>query len=253
MKHVLITLMCWNIFISIISAQTTPPSVSNVVTQVSQERDKVTVTYDLARKTGVTQYNVSIRITLDGEVINAEALSGDVGPNITPGYGKRITWDVLKDVSELYGSLQVEVTAKSNAPDCIPMKTVPVYAGLSVVGASGIALLLSASKLESESQELYDVYKNNLDPNSPVFDETSREDYYQDANKKHKQAAWLSAGGITVLVAGGAIMVARLIQVNKYNKNCAGHKTSDTFIKNLNPIVRVGGIEKGAAGIVYTF
>jgi hypothetical protein len=153
----------------------------------------------------------------------------------------------------LYGALKVEVTAKSVGPDCIPMKTIPVYAGLTGAGATGIALILAGLKLESDSKDLYDVYKNNLDPNSTVYNETSREQYYLDANSKHKKGTWLAAGGGTVIVAGGVIMVARLIQIKKYNKDCGG-KTSDAApFKNWKPIVRIGGIEKASTGIAINF
>lgn len=236
-----------------LNAQTTPPAVSNVVTQVSEDRDKVTVTYDLARRSGIPNYNIAVKITLDGEVVAAQALSGDVGPNVTPGYGKRIVWDVIKDLSELYGTLKIEVTSKTNAPDCIPMKTIPVYAGLSGVGASGAALLLSGLKIESDSKDLYKVYKDNLDPNAPVFSETTREQFYQDANSKHKKATWLSIGGGTVLVAGGVVMITRLIQISKYNKKCSG-KTTDASPKwNLAPIVDVGSGNGVSAGVAINF
>jgi hypothetical protein len=234
--------------------QGTSSAVSNVVTQVSEVRDKVTVTYDLARRPGVPSYTIVVRITLDGEVVSAQALSGDIGPNITPGYGKRIVWDVLKDLSELYGSLQIEVSAKSATPDCIPIKTVPVYAGLTGAGAAGLALILSGLKLESDSKELYDVYKINLNPNEAVFNELSREEHYQEANSKHKKGTWLSIGGGTVIVAGGVILVSRLIQIKKYNKDCGG-RTTDAFQQwKVRPLVGVGSsINTVSAGIAVNF
>ena len=64
-------------------------NVTNVVTQISDERDKVIITYDLARKAGVSAYNVSVKITLDDELVSAQALSGDVGPNIPPWLNAR--------------------------------------------------------------------------------------------------------------------------------------------------------------------
>jgi hypothetical protein len=253
MKQLICILAILTGFTNLVRSQTTPPVVSNVITQVSEDRDKVTVTYDLARRPGSSQYNVVVRITLDGEVVEAPALSGDVGPNVTSGYGKRIVWDVLKDLSELSGSLKIEVTAKSNAPDCVPIKTIPVYAGLSGAGAAGLALILSGLKLESDSKEIYDVYKNNLDPNASVFAQTSREEFYQDANSKHKKGTWLSVGGGTVIVVGGVIMVSRLIQINKYNKNC-GKKTTDAQpLRRLEPIFRTGGAEQISGGIVINF
>ncbi|MEP6795997.1 MAG: hypothetical protein ABJB16_16835 [Saprospiraceae bacterium] len=234
-------------------SQTTPPAVSNVVTQVSDDRDKVTVTYDLARRSGIPNYNIAVKIILDGEVVTAQALSGDVGPNITPGYGKRIVWDVMKDLSELSGSLKIEVSSKTNAPDCIPMKMIPVYAGLSGVAATGAALVLSGLKSESDSKDLYTVYKNNLDPNASVFSETTREQFYLDANSKHKKGTWLTAGGGTVIIAGGVVMVMRLIQISKYNKKCAGKTTDATPKWNIKPIVDVGSGNAVSAGIAINF
>ncbi|MBK8503365.1 MAG: hypothetical protein IPL46_14785 [Saprospiraceae bacterium] len=228
--------------------------VSNVITQVNEERNKVTITYDLARKSGSTTYNVGVRITLDNEVVNALALSGDTGPNISPGYGKRIIWDVLKDLSEISGNLQVTITAKSNAADCIPIKTVPVYAGLTGAAGAGLALLLSGLKLESDSKPLYDTYKSNLNPSDPVFSEISREDYYQDANSKHKKGQWFTAAGAAVIAAGGVILVSRLIQIKKYNDECLKKRATGFTAPKLRPIIGSGrGSEYIYTGLVVNF
>lgn len=253
MKYILTQLCALLMLGGIVQAQPTVSAVTNVVTQVSDERDKVTITYDLARKTGIPTYNVAVKITLDGEVVSAQALSGDVGPNITPGYGKRITWDVLKDLSELYGSLQIEVTAKTNAPDCVPIKTIPVYAGLGGAAAAGFALILTGLSLDNDHKPLYEIYENNTDPNAVVYNVMSREEHYQEANSKHKKGQLLAAGGAAVLVGGGVIMVSRLIQIKKYNNKCAG-KTTDASPKlNWHPIVKVDGSTSVSAGIAVSF
>ncbi len=253
MKYIFILLCTFLLPAGFLKSQPTVSAVTNVVTQVSDERDKVTITYDLARKTGIPTYNVAVKITLDGEVVSAQALSGDVGPNVTPGYGKRITWDVLKDLSELYGSLQIEVTAKSNAPDCVPIKTIPVYAGLGGAAGAGLALILTGLTLESDSKTFYEVYENSTNPNDAVYNELTREEHYEEANSKHKKGQWLTGGGAAVLVGGGVIMVTRLIQINKYNKKCAG-KTSDASTKlNWQPIVNVGRSKSVSAGIAVNF
>jgi hypothetical protein len=238
------TLICCILAISLsafLAAQTAAPAVGNVRTIVSEDRDMVTISYDLARSSGVSAYNISVKISLDGEHINALALTGDVGPNIPPGYGKRIVWDVLKDVSELYGTLQVEVSATVNARDCIPMKTVPVYAGLGGVATSGLGLILSGLKMESDSKALYDIYKTNLNPGADVYNEQSREEHYKNANNKHKLGSWLTIGGGTVIAAGGAIMVARLLQISRYNKKCSGQNTAHSSMLKLEPIWVSGG------------
>ncbi len=228
-----------------ISAQSVAGGVSNVKIQVSEERDKATITYDLARSGRAAAYNVTVKILLDGEQINAVGLSGDLGQNITPGFGKRIVWDIVKDIIlDNPQELKVEVTGVGVAPPCIPMKTVPVYAGLAGAGATGVGLLLAGLGAESNSKELYDVYKTNLDPNDAVYDEMTRDDHYAAANKKHKQGTWLMVGGGTILAAGGFIMITRLAQVNRYNKDCASRGISGEFKPQLQ-------IEPAAVGDRY--
>lgn len=235
-------------------AQTTASGVSNVKIQISEERDKATITYDLARVSQVSAYNVAVKILLDGESINAIGLSGDLGPNIAPGFGKRIIWDIVKDVIlDNPQELKVEVMGTPVAAPCMPMKTVPVYAGLAGVAATGAGLFISGLGAESNSKEIYQVYKDNPDPNDAVFSEMSRDDHYTEANKKHKQGTWLMIGGGAILAAGGFVMISRLAQVNRYNKDCASRGIGGNFKPRIHfEPVMVGDSYDNGIGLALT-
>jgi hypothetical protein len=79
---------------------------------------KINLTYDLFGKPGERQANVKVAIVLDGErylpgVIN---LSGDYGAKITVGKGKKISWDLLKDMpAGFIGPIKWELDADSEA------------------------------------------------------------------------------------------------------------------------------------------
>lgn len=254
MKQILIATLLAAIFALPLTAQ-----ISNVTTRVNDEQDKVTITYNLDR--GASFYNIQVRITMAGEVVNAKGLSGDVGPQVLPGLGKKIVWDVHTDVTELLpGELKIEVTTDTkpkpngggfSAP--CPMTVTPTYAGLGGVGLSGIGLIVGGLSIENSSKELYDVYKATLDPNDPVYAEMTREEHYSEANKKHKQGTGLMAAGGAVLVAGGVIFVTRLIKIKNYNKTCGG-KTGYVPNWKLQPAVFGGGQVPGpGVALVYRF
>ncbi|MBK8556273.1 MAG: hypothetical protein IPL65_11125 [Lewinellaceae bacterium] len=250
-------LLCLLTGITSILARAQAP-ISNVTIRTSEEQDKVTISYDLARNPRIAFYNIKVKITLDGTVLDARGLSGDVGSQVAAGLGKKIIWDVHRDLSELAGELKVEVLTDTpgggatgpNGP-CVPIKTLPAYAGLGGVAASGAGLLITGLTIEGDSKDLYDVYKSNLDASDPVFSDISREDYYAEANKKHKNAQILMiAGGVTI-VAGGVIMVSRLIKINNYNKRCGG-KMGDISRFKLEPSV-VGNMNAPGMGLSLTY
>lgn len=250
-RHLILTIFAFVAMYNLSNAQ-----ITNVKTRINDEQDKVTITYDLARDPKITFYNIKLKITLDGELVTATGLSGDLGGQVTAGLGKKVVWDVTKDLSEISGELKVDVTTDSkpqNAP-CRPINAVPAYAGLGTVAASGLGLLIGGLSLENQSGELYDIYKTNLDPESAVYAELSRADHYAEANKKHKTGTALSAGGGAIMVIGGAILVTRLIKIKKYNRDCARKMG---FVPNfdLQPtIVSAGGSTPGfGLGLSYKF
>ncbi|MEK7264126.1 MAG: formylglycine-generating enzyme family protein [Bacteroidota bacterium] len=66
----------------------------------------VVVTYDITGGNSKDEYTVQLTYSSDGGSTFSKPLrsvSGDVGEKIKPGHGKKITWDVLKDVDALLG------------------------------------------------------------------------------------------------------------------------------------------------------
>lgn len=88
------------------------PEVRNI--QSAQEGEVVTITYDLRGEKGET-YTVRFLLSTDGGEtydVEPQAVSGAVGPGVTPGSGKRISWRVQKDFPEgLPGAVQYRIVA----------------------------------------------------------------------------------------------------------------------------------------------
>jgi len=79
----------------------TEETVQNVDFRIQGQ--KILVSYDLA---GEGTYEVTLNLYRDGGRTLAErprSVSGDIGKDIRPGKGKRIVWDVLKDMESLEG------------------------------------------------------------------------------------------------------------------------------------------------------
>jgi hypothetical protein len=237
----------------LISISTATAQITNTKIKISDEQDKVTITYDLARNPRITFFNIKVNITLGGETVNATGLSGDLGPQVAAGFGKKIIWDVAKDLSELSGELKLEVTTdtKGGGTNCRPINAVPAYAGLGSVGISGLGLIITGLSVEGKSKDLYDIYKNNISPTASVYSELSRDEHYAEANKKHKLGSGLLYGGTAVLVVGGAAFITRAIKIKNYNRKCAGLSSAPERRLEFQP--RVVGLCGIGVGIGYTF
>lgn len=78
-----------------------------------QEGSNIVIHYDLPGNPGDT-YNIVVTCSENGGVTYGQplrSLSGDAGPGIRPGQGKRITWSVVSDRDILEGNLKFKVTA----------------------------------------------------------------------------------------------------------------------------------------------
>lgn len=86
--------------------------------KASLDGSKIHLTYDLFGKPGERRANIKVAIVLDGErylpgVIN---LSGDYGAKISVGKGKKISWDLLKDMPAGFtGPIKWELDADPEA------------------------------------------------------------------------------------------------------------------------------------------
>lgn len=91
--------------------------------------NKLHIDYRFIKSKSTHRYSVWIEVSKStGEKINANALSGDIGENITGGENKQIVWDYNKDGIILNDEINVEV-----------------FANITVLGPGmGKAMLLSA-------------------------------------------------------------------------------------------------------------
>jgi len=79
-------------------------SIQNVI--FNEKENKIIINYDLIDSDNSHLYEITLEISNDGGVSFKslpKSLQGDIGKNIKPGEGKKIIWNVLKDVGELQG------------------------------------------------------------------------------------------------------------------------------------------------------
>jgi hypothetical protein len=143
-------------------------SIENV--KFVQEGGKIMVTYDLKDKDDTRIFDITLEISKDGGVTFKsipKTLTGDIGKNINSGDLKRITWDVLKDVTELQGSNFVfKVVAKGNESEATKSEDSSSGGGISpyiwigggalLVGGAAILLLSKKSESGTSSPDLPD-------------------------------------------------------------------------------------------------
>jgi hypothetical protein len=213
------------------------PAAGQVVSNVNWElenNERIVITYDLAKEGTYIYFDVSVKALVDNKAIKPAALSGDVGSFVKVGTGKKIIWNMFQDITELNGELTIEVLAFNPVPSTATVdpvekttvspemnlpaaSNVPFWVGMGGIGATGLGLLMNGLKSNSEGQDLYAIYRDNTVENAAVYGElgSTRNEVYDEANKKHKTGSILTIAGGAVLATAGIIMVNRIIQMKK--------------------------------------
>jgi hypothetical protein len=218
------------------------PSHAQVVSNVNWELEgdeRIVITYDLGKKDNYIYFDISVRVKIDNQTVTPKALSGDVGHYIKVGAGKKIIWNMFEDISELNGELSVEVLAVNPVPNGpvgavtstdtttqpvnmnLPQgKKIPYWVGLGGIAATGVAMLMGGLKTRSEGSDLYDVYEVNRYEDADIYGElgSSRDEVYDEANKKNKSGTVMMIAGGAILATAGIIIVNRMIQTKKLNQ-----------------------------------
>jgi hypothetical protein len=112
MRLVTLTTVCLLVFVNLAFAI----NIKNIKT--TTDGSTINVTYDLFGKPGERNANVKFAIVLDGEryLPGTIKVIGDFGNQIPVGLGKKISWDLLKDMPAGYkGSIKIELDAESSA------------------------------------------------------------------------------------------------------------------------------------------
>jgi len=125
------------------------PKATNVRFDISA--NQVIITYDLRGRADETY---GVNLTLHKEKDNSRTyrprlISGDVGRNVAPGEGRKIVWDLRKEIPNgLEGSGYYFVVAVEKEGSGFPWWT-----GAAVVGAGLIGLLVFSSGADQKDDE----------------------------------------------------------------------------------------------------
>jgi hypothetical protein len=84
--------------------------VTNV--QAKAEKNKVIITYDLIADIDEQKFEVEIKSSINNYTTPLKEVSGDVGADVSPGIGKTITWEAIKEQGNFSGDVTFEVSAQ---------------------------------------------------------------------------------------------------------------------------------------------
>lgn len=252
--HKLFLLCLLNFCLSLNSFTQSP--IENVNRRLSREGDKLFIEYDLIRgSTSVKSYSVKLQLKIDGAAIeDPKGLSGHVGP-VTPGSGKRITWDLDADLGKISGEVQIDLSVTEVKDPCIPIRTAPVYFSMGGAVLSGAGLVLLGTGEFNKRKEPYTYYQDHLNPEDTNFygpnkAYPSRDAAYDEANKRYRNGLfYIGTGG--ALIAGGVVMFIQLTKIKKYNKSCESNDKDSSF--HWEPTLFNGNIHNPGILLTYRF
>jgi formylglycine-generating enzyme len=146
------------------------PVVSNVQSVQRAGTQLVDITYDVADADG-DKLTVSVAVSDTGgatATVPATSFTGDVGPNVSPGAGKRIVWDAGKDWPGKFSSnMRFRVTADDAA-------TLPAPSGMALIPAGsftmGDSLDGDSSALPLHSVYVSAFYMDKIDVTKALWD-----------------------------------------------------------------------------------
>jgi len=216
------------------------------------ENENLVITYDIVKSKSGETFNVKVNIiTTTGKNISAFALSGDVGPGVYGGSGKKIVWDLNKDNAYIDDEISVEVFIESEltsnkAKPAETAKAVSVGGALLrsavfpgwgnrhikgkgaywLMGLLGYGAVGGSIYMNNQADKAYTDYKN-----SRVAGE--RDQLYKDAEDYHQnqQTLMYAAAGIWVID-----LIWTGIQAGNANKRAKQSKVDMGYY--YNPVVR---------------
>jgi hypothetical protein len=87
-----------------------------VIRKVELVLDKVIVTYDLEDSNPNNEYFLNLYASKDNFGSPLKSVTGDIGPEVKPGTGKKIQWSIMQDYGNYKGKLSLEVRGKVFVP-----------------------------------------------------------------------------------------------------------------------------------------
>lgn len=263
MKRLCFFLIANFFFISLI-AQVYPKELKSSWDFLDDSQQIIEISYDLPVMNDTRYFTIYVKGYVDDKEIPMKALRGDIGDSQKVEDGKAIQWDWSKDVVEISGNLNFKVfaddplfdvkkesTKSKTTTDSEPVKInkVPILAGFGGIMVAGGGLLIAGLGQESSAQDLYDIYKNDTNPNSSTFSDQSRQEVYDDANSKHKKAQLLMIGGGVVFAGAAYLLFSRLKAIKELEKSNVFIRTNLDQMNSSPDLV----LENYGISIVYKF
>jgi len=197
------------------------------------EGNKIVINYDIAGSLPEESFNIWIQVkTISGKLLNAKSTTGEIGKGIKGGTGKRIEWSYTIDQVTIDEEIIIEVFASLEAAAPKTTETKPAEqkaappAEKTTGGRNihvGPALLMSAALpglgktyikghganwllgvlgygMITGSVLLNHAAYDNLEKYRASYDETERDDFYNQAVGQAAGSYVLAAGAITIWV-----------------------------------------------------
>lgn len=108
MRGILLFLSCW------ITVSAFGQTV--VIKKVELNGENVIVTYDLDDGNPNNEYLINLYSSRDNYNAALAQVTGDVGMDIKPGVGRKITWNILKEYGNYKGKIALEIRGKVYVP-----------------------------------------------------------------------------------------------------------------------------------------
>ena len=187
-----IIFMCWFIGISFATtiAFSQDVEVKNVI--AAQNFDDIIVTYDLLSENESQTYTVKLYCSTNGGEVFGDPLrntKGDVGFNIKPGEGKRITWDVLEELNQfVYDDVVFKVTVRANTSGFIELVLI-----------EGGSYVMGNTNGEEDEKPAHDVQLSNFYISKYEITVKQYKDYCEKSGKNMSESniQWLDEHPVT--------------------------------------------------------
>jgi hypothetical protein len=218
--------------------------------------DQLIITYNIIDAKANELFNVKINILTEaGKPVNAISFSGDIGSGISGGSGKRIIWEISKDIAFLDDKIYVEVEATHQNPKVLKpvsrgkaLLLTTLYPGLgsSKITLKGYHMVKGVAGYGALAGSF--LYMRKADQSAVDYDKattTADRDKYYEAYNDQKMASRI------FIITTGAVWlldyVTDLVAMNRSQKK--GFKSNIVY---LGPSVISPNYYKGLT-MVYNF
>lgn len=87
-----------------------------IIKNIELAGEKVIVHYDLEDNNPNNEYQINLYASKDKFSAPLTKVSGDIGPDVKPGVGKKVEWNLLQEYGSFKGKLSLEIRGKVFVP-----------------------------------------------------------------------------------------------------------------------------------------